>query len=203
MSQVDRTSHGIEVIRARDARVMPWKNGGGTTTEVAVFPRASTLDDFDWRVSAARVETAGAFSSFEGVDRSMVVLEGAGLTLRFAGRGAVSLDLASLPFAFPADARVDAELVAGPVVDLNVMTRRGRWRHHLARLHVEGKQRLGVLADATLVLARGGPVTCLVGSTSEHLDDGDALLFERNVAPFVDVTSSRSMTLYVADFWSP
>ena len=30
---------------------MPWKNGGGETTEIAVSPPGAGLDDFDWRVA--------------------------------------------------------------------------------------------------------------------------------------------------------
>ncbi|TIV74879.1 MAG: HutD family protein, partial [Mesorhizobium sp.] len=28
----------MRILRAADYRVMPWKNGGGTTTEIAVSP---------------------------------------------------------------------------------------------------------------------------------------------------------------------
>jgi environmental stress-induced protein Ves len=47
---------------------MPWKNGGGETTEIAVFPDGAGLSDFDWRVSMARVDGDGPFSSFPGIE---------------------------------------------------------------------------------------------------------------------------------------
>ena len=66
------------ILRAAGYRVMPWKNGGGTTTEVAVSPDHAGLEDFDWRISMARVETSGPFSSFAGIDCTLSVLEGEG-----------------------------------------------------------------------------------------------------------------------------
>ncbi len=51
----------MQILRASDHRVMPWKNGGGSTTEIAVFPIDSGLDAFDWRVSMATVAADGPF----------------------------------------------------------------------------------------------------------------------------------------------
>ncbi|SFQ22142.1 HutD protein [Ectopseudomonas toyotomiensis] len=36
------------------ARVMPWKNGGGETLELAIAPAGAGLEDFAWRISSAR-----------------------------------------------------------------------------------------------------------------------------------------------------
>ena len=53
---------------------MPWKNGGGVTSELARSPQA---DEFDWRLSVAEVATDGPFSQFPGIDRLLVLLSGA------------------------------------------------------------------------------------------------------------------------------
>lgn len=44
-------SRGIQLLRSRDYRRMPWKNGRGWTTEIAAFPAESSLTGkpFDWR----------------------------------------------------------------------------------------------------------------------------------------------------------
>src|SRR5438067_498889 len=125
MRKLDATAH----------RPMPWKNGGGTTTEIARAPAEASgaLDDFDWRVSMARVAAPGAFSRFDSVDRSIAILEGEGIVLTIAGRDDARLDRASAPLAFPGDVETRCALVGGAVVDFNVMTRRGRFRHALAR----------------------------------------------------------------------
>jgi uncharacterized protein len=116
------------ILRSASYRRMPWKNGGGETTEIAVWPEGSGLDDFGWRVSMARVERGGPFSAFPGVDRTLSILDGEGLRLEIACRPAISLDGAAAPYSFPADQPTDSTLIGGPVTDLNVMTRRGRSR---------------------------------------------------------------------------
>ncbi|MBM7325185.1 HutD family protein, partial [Agrobacterium sp. S2] len=49
---------------------MPWKNGGGVTTEIIVHPAKASMADFDWRISMANVAQDGPFSIFPGVDRT-------------------------------------------------------------------------------------------------------------------------------------
>jgi environmental stress-induced protein Ves len=124
----------MRIIRPADCLVMPWKNGGGTTTEIAVSPDGASLDDFDWRISMAHVGQDGPFSSFPGIDRTLSVLTGAGITLAFGDGERVRLDRSSAPYPFAADRAVDGVLVEGPIDDLNVMSRRGRWRHRVERL---------------------------------------------------------------------
>lgn len=124
----------MRIIRAAACPVMPWKNGGGTTTEIAVAPDGATLNDFDWRISMAHVGADGPFSSFPGIDRTLSVLTGAGITLAFGDGERARLDRSSAPYPFAADRAVDGQLVDGPIDDLNVMTRRGRWQHRVERL---------------------------------------------------------------------
>mgnify|MGYP001097387915 CR=1 FL=1 len=116
----------MRIIRAADCRTMPWKNGGGTTTEIAVAPESASLDDFDWRISMAHVGADGPFSSFPGI------------TLAFGDGERVRLDRSSAPYPFAADRAVDGMLVDGAIDDLNVMSRRGRWRHRVERLSGAG-----------------------------------------------------------------
>lgn len=128
----------MRIIRAADCLVMPWKNGGGTTTEIAVAPDGASLDDFDWRISMAHVGADGPFSSFPAIDRTLSVLTGAGITLAFGDGERIRLDRSSAPYPFAADRAVDGVLASGPIDDLNVMSRRGRWRHRVERLSGTG-----------------------------------------------------------------
>ena len=66
-------------LGAADARVLPWKNGRGTTTELALWPPDSNFEggEFDWRLSIAPVDEPGPFSSFPGVERILTVTQGA------------------------------------------------------------------------------------------------------------------------------
>lgn len=110
---------------------MRWKNGGGWTSEVAVQPGEG--DDFAWRISIAEIETDGDFSRFPGVDRSILVLDGAGMILDVEGVGAVDLRTGGAALAFSGDVAVHCRLSAGPTRDFNVMTRRGAYVHTLER----------------------------------------------------------------------
>jgi uncharacterized protein len=141
----------VRLLPAADRIAAPWKNGGGTTWEIAAQPPGAGLDAFDWRLSIAQVETAGPFSVFPGVDRVLTVISGAGLRLTVEGQGEVVLDEASNPLPFPGDAASSATLDAGPIRDLNLMVRRGAWRGSVQR--VDGPATITATARITVLAA--------------------------------------------------
>lgn len=115
------------ILRREDHHEMPWLNGQGSTLQVMTSPEGAGLTDFDWRVSFARVEQSGRFSRFEGVDRVITLVDGAGLRLTVDdGSGPRVVELAPHePFAFAGEDEVACE-VSGSTLDLNLMTRRGK-----------------------------------------------------------------------------
>lgn len=145
----------LQVLRARDYRRMPWKNGGGETTEIAVFPPGADLSAFGWRISMATVASDGPFSVFPGVDRTLSILQGEGMELDIDGQKSVILTQTSEPLAFPADATTSARLVSGTIVDLNVMTRRGQWKHRVERRTFEDQHHLNAEGGVTMLLSLG------------------------------------------------
>jgi environmental stress-induced protein Ves len=165
------------VIPASDYRRMRWKNGGGETAEIRVFPQDSGLDDFMWRISSATIERDGPFSQFRDVDRTLAILEGKGLMLDIEGRGEIHLTADSLPFSFPADTPVHARLVDGPVVDLNVMTRRsvpGRVLMHSLASPLQISLGVGV----NLLFSRSGEVRVTAGRLQASIGTGDTLIID-------------------------
>ena len=84
----------LSILRARDRREMPWKNGGGVTSEVLVFPADAGFDTFGWRISIATIQVNGPFSQFPGVDRGLVLLAGL-LALRIADEAAIEISPAA------------------------------------------------------------------------------------------------------------
>ncbi len=116
---------------------MPWKNGKGETVEIAVSPPGATVDNFDWRISMATVAEDGPFSVFDGIDRTLSVLSGKGITLSVAGHAPTTLRRETPPYGFPADRETHATLVSDPITDLNVMTRRGAFTHAVERIVIE------------------------------------------------------------------
>ncbi|QND48763.1 HutD family protein [Rhizobium lusitanum] len=155
----------FSILRHDSYKRMPWKNGGGETVEIAVSPEGAGLADFDWRVSMATVATDGPFSVFSSIDRTLSILEGAGMTLFIEGREPVLLTQESTPLPFAADAPTSATLVDGAITDLNVMTRRGRLSHSVRRVRVDGSDELALGSETALVLCHRG-----------HLDIGDRTL---------------------------
>lgn len=145
----------MRIIRAADCKVMPWKNGGGTTTEITVSPEGASLSQFDWRISMAHVGADGPFSSFPGIDRTLSVLTGNGIRLVFGDSETVSLDRSTAPFFFAADRAVDSVLVDGAIDDLNVMSRRGAWSHSVERLS-GGSHEIAAESGVLVLVARHG-----------------------------------------------
>jgi environmental stress-induced protein Ves len=143
---------GAERIELRDLPARPWKNGGGTTREVACQPPGAGYDDFDWRLSVAEVARDGPFSSFPGIDRTIVLLEGAGLRLRDTAGEHLLASVGAL-HAFAGEATIDASLIAGATRDFNVMTRRGRCR---AEVEVLRARAAIAAADARLLCGIAG-----------------------------------------------
>ena len=73
-------------IRRHEQRVVPWRNGGGSTRQVAIAPPDGGLGTgFAWRVSVAGVAADGPFSALPGIDRSLWLLRGAGMDLDLDG----------------------------------------------------------------------------------------------------------------------
>lgn len=169
----------MQRLPATGYRRMPWKNGGGETFEIAVSPAAATLDAMDWRISMAVVAGDGPFSSFPEVDRTLSIVEGAGLALDLGeGRGQQILTTDSAPLHFPADIPAAARLLDGTVTDLNVMTRRGRYRHAVRRIAVQGHETLEIGSDEAALFVCAGNLTVTARGNSLQCGPRDCVLFQ-------------------------
>jgi len=113
-------------ITPTDHRVMPWKNGMGTTREIAIDPPGTAMADagFRWRLSIADVGQSGPFSAFPGIDRTIMVINGRGMVLTVAGEAPRRLDRCFEAFEFSGDRPADCQLIDGPVQDFNLMVNR-------------------------------------------------------------------------------
>ena len=129
----------MRLIRWDDYPVAAWRNGAGTTREVARGTASSPAgpDDFDWRVSLADVTASSPFSSFPGVRRVIVQVAGGPMVLTVDGQEH-PLDLFR-PFSFDGGAETSCRASDGATTDLNVMTRLGAW---VARVEVHDAVRV-------------------------------------------------------------
>lgn len=184
MNTVSNSSVTATVIRAAELVASPWKNGGGVTREIASHvPSArvdgGALDAFAWRVSVADVATAGPFSRFDGVDRTLVLLSGAGMLLdERAEQGndghthalTKPLDVAR----FRGEAAIDARLVDGATRDFNLMVRRNAATGTLDV--VRGGSQRTLNADVALLYCAVGVAEVTIGDAAPvRLAVGDTL----------------------------
>jgi len=100
---------------------MPWRNGAGTTLEIAREP--ATGSDFLWRLSLATVAGSGPFSSYAGYRRSVTLVDGAGFELGVGGRPPLVLDAVGATAVFAGDADTRCTLIDGTASDLSLMVR--------------------------------------------------------------------------------
>ena len=180
------------IIRLSDCPLQPWKNGLGRTRQIAVHPAGAGADDFVWRVSIAEVDSAAPFSSFPGIDRKIVLLDGAGFTMTVDDGHTHALTTPFVPFAFPGEAKVAVTLVDGPTRDFNLMVRRTRAQGELQVWRTVGSHSLDP-AVALVYCAQG-----VIATADGHLHAGDSwrpherqiTLSESAVALVVHITAN-------------
>lgn len=184
--------------------VMPWRNQGGSTREIAAEPLgARGGDTFAWRVSVASVTRDGPFSVFPGVDRTLWLLRGAGLELSVAGRN-VRLDAPYAETSFRGEDAVHARLLDGPTEDLNLMVDRLRVRGdgNIRRVPMGADWNMDVTPQVQVLLYLiDGAVTARAPGHEVVAQTGDALLLDEIEAPCQwQIVPTRASTLLVARF---
>jgi uncharacterized protein len=166
----------FELIRAAELIAAPWKNGGGSTREIAAYPPGSNFDDFAWRASIADVGADGPFSRFVGIDRTIVLLSGQGMKLIVSGASEHRLDKPFEPFEFPGEAQVAAVLLDGATQDFNLMIRREALSGSLSVIHGPGEQALE--ADIRILFVASGCATLIEGRERTELNTHDSAILQ-------------------------
>ncbi len=144
----------MELLRFDNLVAVPWRNGGGLTRELAIHLDGEIHPEFLWRVSMATVAGPGPFSRFDGIDRTIAVLQGEGIVLA-SGEGETVLRRNSAPYSFAGETLIDASVVSGETTDLNVMTRRGHFAHVMKRLVIGEPLAIEVGCDEMLIVFNG------------------------------------------------
>lgn len=165
----------------RDAVVMPWRNGRGTTLELVSDAEEGSTGAWTWRLSIADVASSGPFSRFEGCDRHIAVVSRQG-AMRLAIDGTVvEVPREGPMLAFPGEAEVEGLLERDddgrerPLRDANVMVRRDRWR---ARCRVVAIDAEGERFEGDLVLVHVLAGGAIVGAAGAPFDAGDTCIAE-------------------------
>lgn len=118
----------IERIEPGQFVKQAWRNGGGTALEMLrVSPPGAAEGAFDVRISVADIALSGPFSTYEGYDRWLLLLEGhVALSL---GSSKQSIDLAApdaAPLRFDGATHMECTLKSTSARALNVFARRGK-----------------------------------------------------------------------------
>lgn len=167
--------------RAEEHVRRPWRNGGGMTAEVAAWPPGTDAgSDFAWRVSFADVAGSGDFSTFPGVDRVIMLIDGPPMTLELPGERTVLRPF--VPYSFDGGVPVRCSVTA-PTRDLNVMTRRGQASATVELLDTtRGEEPLPqASAYPLLVVGLTGEVSARSVDGSATLGPGDVLTTDQHV----------------------
>lgn len=196
MTALDQAPVNATMIRSADLVASPWKNGGGVTREIGAFPPGAALDAFAWRVSVADVGAAGPFSRFDGIDRTLVLLSGAGMTLAEAGGARHVLDTPLARADFVGETAIDATLHDGATRDFNLMTRRSAARGALDVWRA-GAHRI-VRADTVLLFCAAGAVGVEIDGAHYALEEMDTLRLDGPQRAFDVVVSGGGALLAVS-----
>ena len=178
------------IVHLADIPATPWRNGGGVTRELAMWP---DVGDWAWRMSVADVDQSGPFSKFEGIERWFAVLEGAGVQLDVAGMPH-RMTAADAPLFFDGGAATGCELIDGKTRDFNLMVRRGPKPSRMLR--VDGRFSETLHAGATIaVYAHASAATVLLDE--ETLQLPPATLAWRTVAGSAAVHVAAGQALWM------
>lgn len=168
----------------------PWKNGAGSTTEIAAAPPGASFETFDWRVSLATFTHDGPFSPFPDIERTLALVDGGGIALRVDGRP-FALTEDEPVFEFSGDSEIEAALLDGPITAFNVMTRNSSCHHRLGRRALKGTSGFAPRGDVTvLFLAEGESLSVSSDAERIGLVRYDAVLFDTTTVWQLEASSA-------------
>jgi environmental stress-induced protein Ves len=160
--------NNLQIYQPTSYQEMPWRNGLGKTLVLLSEPNpgagsgsGSGSGPFVYRLSIAGVASNGPFSRFDDCDRTLVLLEGKGLTLTHGNGQEVELRARFAEAQFPGDIETVATLHHGPIRDFNVICHRHHCSAIVTVLGHDGSNRLDVNSDLLLAYAVDGPARIL------------------------------------------
>jgi hypothetical protein len=115
----------VTVIPFAGLTVSPWRNGAGRKADIAAGA--------DWLVGFAWLDADAPFSSYDGHDRTITLIEGPGFTLDFGrAHAALAARKPYVPCLFDGGWTAQCRVPDGPCMVLNAMTARATWTHSVS-----------------------------------------------------------------------
>lgn len=124
----------ILTINADYTPTQPWRNGGGTTRELLVWPTleysesqnlAIAVPPWQVRITLAKMDKNGVFSAFPGVQRWYSVAQGTGVILHMPNE-VLTLHPGDAPLCYDGAITPACELIDGSTENLNIMAQQGQ-----------------------------------------------------------------------------
>ena len=163
----------ITHLPASGYTAMPWRNGAGTTHEIAIDDTPGTsAAPFRWRLSMADLAGDGPFSEIADVDRILVLLAGDAVELTIAGATPAPLGRHEA-IAFPGDVATSLTMAPGAGRDLNLMWDRTRAVGAVEVLQIGDEVRVDT--PTAFAIALGGPATVAIDDEEHALGEQDAV----------------------------
>jgi environmental stress-induced protein Ves len=201
----------LRIRKYNTYRVMPWRNGRGSTLEIGREP--ANGQDFAWRLSLADIDADGEFSAYPGYRRALVLVAGNGLRLTFVGHGSRFLDPSKRATRFEGEWTTRCAIPQGRCTDLSLIVGRGSSHRptslvrapRMMRLESRGRVTVGEdLHGALFVIAGSVAVAESTHARSRTLHLHDTLLIspgrERTV-PLRRLGSSPAQLAFL--IWRP
>lgn len=163
---------------------MNWKNGGGQTAQIAIFPPSASLErmDFIWRLSTATIQKSGPFSTFPGCDRLLAHWKGGAMELIQKERNESILLKPRSSIHFEGEEVVDCVLREGEASDLGLIYKRDLVQARMVVIPFSTKVRsFESSAPTTFYFTLSGSfhVSVYPNEEKHELDLGDALQIQR------------------------
>jgi environmental stress-induced protein Ves len=153
------------LIEPSQYRRTPWKNGGGTTVDIA------NEDDL-WRFGRTPIVEGGPFSDYSGFDRMQMLVAGKGLVLETPD-GEIDVRTPFRPVRFAGETPIVSRLEGGPVEVVNLIGNRAKVKIDLDTL--DAGERGTVEPGIHIAYCAEGPTILDVGGMLHRLPARHAL----------------------------
>ena len=186
----------FKIYSPQSFQTLPWRNGLGSTVELLV-ETPNKNEAFSWRLSIASVANDGPFSDFSGYDRTLLLLEGSGITLN-KPNGIFKVLNSSLDYAnFKGEDLIDAALHDGPIKDFNVMTLRSICKSSVTAIDETSESLLNINADKLLVYSIK-PVNIQIGlEASISLEANHLLQFNYYINNTMTLDKTQAIVIQI------
>ena len=186
----------FKIYSPQSFQTLPWRNGLGSTVELlAETPNKN--EAFSWRLSIASVANDGPFSDFSGYDRTLLLLEGSGITLN-KPNGVFKVLNSSLDYAnFKGEDLIDATLHDGPIKDFNIMTLRSICTSSVTAIDETSESLLNINADKLIVYSIK-PVNIQIGlEASISLEANHLLQFNYYINNTMTLDKTQAIVIQI------